>query len=265
MNEILKEHLFYKKNIIKLAKFELIKNYRGAILGWWWAIIKPAIMIFTYWFTFAIGLRMSKTMFDYPYFLWLIAGIIPWFFINDILTNGSNSMRKYNYLINKMNFPISIIPTFTSVSKIYIHILLMIIVLFIFLISGVGINIYIIQLPFYLFMMFIFFTVFSLLTSVLSAISKDFYNLMKSITHMLFWLSGIIWDIDLLGLEWLKKLLYFNPITYIVNGYRNCFIKKVWFFEEPVRLIVFIIITLAVIWLTSWIYKKNRKDIPDIV
>lgn len=265
MKEIIKEHLQYKKQINRLAKYELIKTYRGAALGWLWAIIKPVMTIFTYWFTFAIGLRMSKEIFGYPYFLWLIAGIIPWFYINEMLTVTSYSMKKYSYLINKMNFPISIIPTFTSCSKIYVHIFLMLIVIWIFMISGVGLDIYLIQLPFYLIMMFVFFTAFSLLSSVLSVISKDFYNLLKSITHMLFWLSGVIWDVSLIGVPWLKQILYFNPITYIVNGYRNCFIKKVWFFEEPVQLAVFIGITILVIILAVWIYKKNKKDIPDII
>lgn len=265
MNDLIKEHLLYKKQIIKLAKYELIKKYRGSVLGWTWAIIKPVMTIFTYWFTFAIGLRMSKEMFNFPYFLWLIAGIIPWFYINDMLSDASNSMRKYSYLVNKMKFPLSIIPTFVSVSKIYIHMCLLIVMISIFLLYGGKVDMYILQLPFYLIMMFIFFTAFSLLTSILSAISKDFNNMIKSLSHMLFWLSGVIWDVSLLDIQWLQKILYFNPITYIVNGYRNCFIKKVWFFEEPVQLLVFVCITTLIILLAIGIYKKNKKDIPDII
>lgn len=264
MNEIVKEHWKYKKQIFKLAKYELIKNYRGAFLGWTWAIMKPVITIFTYWFTFAIGLRMSKEMFGYPYFLWLIAGVIPWFYINDMLSYASNSMKRYCYLINKMKFPISTIPTFISVSKIYVHILVLVITIGIFFIAG-KINIYLIQLPFYLIMMFIFFTAFSLFASILSAVSKDFYNLIKSISHMLFWLSGIIWDIELLNIQWLKNIIYLNPITYIVNGYRNCFIKKIWFFEQPKQFLCFIIVMFLMLLFASWVYKKNKKDMPDII
>lgn len=265
MKDVIKEHLLYKKQIFKLAKYDLIKDYRGAILGWLWAIIKPSIMIFTYWFTFAIGLRMSKEMYNFPYFLWLIAGIMPWFYINDMLSNTSNSMRKYKYLINKMKYPISTIPTFVSISKMYIHILLVIITILIFIFSKAKVDIYLLQLPIYLILMCIFFTSLSLAISILSAISKDFYNLVKSCTHMLFWLSGVIWDVGMLKIEWLKKLLYLNPITYIVNGYRNCFVKKIWFFEEPVQLIFFIGMTICINLFSFWLYKKNKKDIPDLI
>ena len=58
--EIIKDHKAYIQQIFKLAKADLVKTYRGAALGWAWAIIKPAVTIFVYWFTFEIGLRAGK-------------------------------------------------------------------------------------------------------------------------------------------------------------------------------------------------------------
>ena len=55
--EILKDHFQYRQQIFKLAKADLVKTYRGAALGWAWAIIKPAVTIFVYWFAFAIGIK----------------------------------------------------------------------------------------------------------------------------------------------------------------------------------------------------------------
>ena len=60
LTEIIKDHIQYKQQIFKLAKADLIKTYRGAALGWAWAIIKPAVTIFVYWFTFEIGLEQEK-------------------------------------------------------------------------------------------------------------------------------------------------------------------------------------------------------------
>ena len=58
--EILKDHWQYKQQIFKLSISDLKKTYRGAALGWAWALIKPAVTIFVYWFTFEIGLRAGK-------------------------------------------------------------------------------------------------------------------------------------------------------------------------------------------------------------
>lgn len=262
---VFKEHLSFYKQILSLAKADLIKTYRGSFFSWFWAIIKPSITIFVYWFTFAIGLRVSKVLYGYPYFLWLISGILPWFYIQEILHQGTESIRKYDYLVTKMKFPISCIPTFVSISKIIIHILLTTIVLFIFVFAGYPLDIYILQLPIYILMLFLFFTSISLLFSVLAAVSKDFLNLVKSSIFALFWLSAIIWDANNISNPIFVTILKCNPICFLVNGFRNCFIYKTWFWEDKFSLFFFLGLLITVFLLACFCYKKLKKDLPDLL
>ena len=114
-------------------------------------------------------------------------------------------------------------------------------------------------------MMFLFFTCWGLFSGVLSAISKDFLNLVKAMTTALFWMSGIIYNANGIDQEWIKNILLFNPITLIANGYRNCFIYKQWFWETPQELLNFAIVYLIMIILAVRSYRKLRKDIPDVL
>lgn len=262
---ILKDHFQYKQQIFKLAKADLIKTYRGAALGWAWAIIKPAVTIFVYWFAFQIGLKGGKDVNSFPFFLWLISGVVPWFYMSDMLTGGTESIRKYSYLVTKMKFPVSTIPTFVSISKFMVHIVLLIIVILIFTGMGYFPDLYILQLPFYMLLNFIFFTVFALFSSLLASMSKDFANLVKSLVTAVFWLSGIIFNVNTIDIPWLKSLLMINPVTFLVEGYRNCFINQVWFWEQPKRLMYFGIILLVLILLAIWTYRRLRKEIPDVL
>ena len=263
--EIIKDHFEYSQQIFKLAKADLVKTYRGAALGWTWAIIKPTVTIFVYWFAFSIGLRSPSKVSGYPYFLWLIAGIIPWFYISDMIASGTDTIRRYSYLVTKMRFPVSTIPTFVSLSKFIVQLILIIIMIGIFALMGYPPDIYFLQLPFYIILMFIFGTIWSLFASLLAAISKDFGNLVKSMITAVFWLSGIMWDPSTVTIPWVKKFLMINPVTYLVNGFRNCFINKIWFFEQPKRLLYFIIITVILLIIAIWTYKKLRKEIPDVL
>ena len=263
--EIIKDHISYIHQIFKLAKADLVKTYRGAALGWAWAVIKPAVTIFVYWFAFTVGLRAGKDVNGYPFFLWLIAGVMPWFYMSDMLTAGTDTIRKYSYLVTKMKFPISTIPTFVSISKLIIHLILMVIVILIFALMGYMPTIYIIQMPFYMLLMFVFFTIWSLFASLLSTMSKDFSNLVKSMVTAVFWMSGILWNPDTINIVWLKKLLALNPVTYLTTGFRNCLINNVWFWEQPKRLLYFIIITIIMLVLAVWTYKKLRKEVPDVL
>lgn len=263
--DIIKEHIQYRQQIFKLAKADINKTYRGAALGWSWAIIKPAVTIFVYWFAFSIGLRAGKDVNGFPFFLWLIAGLIPWFYIGDMISQGVESIRKYRYLVTKMKFPVSTIPTFFSLSKLSVNLILIGAMLLIFIFMGYFPDIYIIQLPFYIFCMFIFFTIWGLFSALLGAISKDFANLVKAFVTAVFWLSGILWNANTITIPWVKKFLMINPVTFLVNGFRNCLIDKVWFFEQPKELLCFIIVTILMLLLSIWAYKKLKKEIPDVL
>ena len=263
--QIIKEHLEFKGQILKLAKADLIKTYRGAALGWMWAIIKPTVTIFVYWFAFAIGLRMSSDVNGYPYFLWLIAGVVPWFYMSEMITGGTDCIRRYSYLVTKMKFPVSTIPTFVNISKFIVHVMLIYITIVIFRLFGYVPDIYLLQLPFYMLLTFIFFNIWGLFSGPLAAISKDYSNLVKSFITAIFWLSGIMWNPSTVKNRVLKKVLKLNPVTYLVTGFRNCFINKVWFWEQPKTLLCFIIITFVLLILAVRIYKKLRKEIPDVL
>lgn len=263
--EIAREHIEWRKQIFKLAKADLIKTYSGAALGWMWAIIKPAVTIFIYWFAFSAGFRSAKGIEGYPFFLWLLAGIVSWFYISEMVSQGANSMRTYKHLVTKMKFPISTIPTFVSLSKLVVHLILLSIVILIFTFSGRPPSIHIIQLPVYMFLMFVFCTGWCMFASMFGAVSKDFVNLVKAFITALFWLSGIMFNMAKMKSHAVQIFFKLNPISFTVEGYRNCFIHHKWFWQEPKLLGVYLAEMLLMWILAIWAYKNLRKEIPDIL
>ncbi len=265
LKEIITDHLHNINQIIKMAKADLVKTYRGAALGWSWAIIKPCMTLFTYWFAFDIGLRGGQPVNGFPYFLWLAIGIIPWFYMSEMLNQGTESIRKYKYLVTKMKFPVSIIPTFVSLSKLMVNLLLLLIIMVVFWCWGFGPTIYYLQLPFYILLSFIFFTLWARFASLLAAISKDFANLVKSFITPIFWLSAILWRADNVSNVWIERFLNLNPVTFLVSGFRDTFIFQRWFFESPKKCLYFAC-WLLLLWVLSLVcYKGLRKDIPDVL
>ena len=65
--------------ILTLAKNDFKTKYAGSYLGIVWAFIQPIVTIMVYWFVFTIGLKAGD-MAEYPFVLYLISGIVPWFF-----------------------------------------------------------------------------------------------------------------------------------------------------------------------------------------
>ena len=114
--------------------------------------------------------------------------------------------------------------------------------------------------------MFLFFNAWSLFAGLVSAMSKDFSNLVKSFNVSVFWLSGVLWNIEnVRDNELIYGILMMNPVTFICYGYRNCFVNHVWFFEQPKRLLYFLGWYALLVFLSLWAYKKLRKEIPDVL
>ena len=263
--EILKDHISYRKQLVKLAGADLKKTYSGSVLGWSWALIRPAILIFVFWFAFSYGLRKGSDINGYTFFLWLIAGMIPWFYMRDMITGGANSIRRYKYLVTKIKFPVATIPTFVSMALLVSHVGLIVVMILIYVAFGYMPTIYYLQIPFYMLLMFMFFTAWGLFAGVLSAISRDFLSLVKSLTQALFWMSGILYDATTIDVEWIRAVLLFNPVTIIANGYRNVFINQRWFWEDWQQLGNFAIVYVVMLALAVLAYKRLCKDIPDVM
>ncbi len=262
---IIQEHKLYSDQVFKLAKSDLIRTYRGAALGWSWAIVKPMITLFVFWFTFTVGLRAGKPVNGYPYFLWLVAGFLPWFYMQDMITGGAGCIRKYKSLVTKMKFPVSIIPTYVNLSELYVHLALLVVTLVLFMCFGYMPDKYLLQIPLYMLMMFLFFTVWAMFAGLMSAISKDFQNLVRSLSTAIFWLSGIIFNVNNIENRWVRLALKFNPVTVVASGYRKSFIYKEWFWEDRVELGCYCITLVVFTLLALWAFKKLRKEIPDVL
>ena len=273
MFQIAKEHSHFGKQILLLAKNELIKKYKGAVIGPLWAIVKPVFTLFVYWFAFEVGLRKAGAVevalhgetVVFPRFLFMLVGFIPWFFINESIVQGAKSIGQNRQFVTKVSFPVSTIMTYTQVARLYVHLFLSLLMyLYITFVSGVHPSIYNIQYFFYMPMMFLFFLVLSWSTAPMSAFSRDFENMIVSVMSGVFWLSGIIYNSYDLP-DTLRKIMLFNPINFFANGYRNAFIYHRWFWEYPNELYVFLLEFLIIIALGIFNYNRLRKKLPDVL
>lgn len=263
--EVILDQIKYRKQILKLAKSDIIKKYSGTVLGWTWAIIRPLIYVTIYYIAFTWGLKIGRNVGEYSYFMWIVAGLLPWFYVRDAFVGGASSIRKYRYMVTKIKFPISVIPTIENMSLMITNLIFTFIILSYFIIKGKGPDIYWLQLPLYMIMMFLFFTSWSLFSGMLSTISKDFLQLVKSLTMALFWISGVMFNIENITNPFLKSFLMLNPITTIVKGYRNALIYKEWFWTDWRELLFFGITYAIMIMLTLIVYRRLKNEIADVM
>ncbi len=271
LSNIISEHRGFGKQIFKLAKTELIKTYKGSALGPLWAVVKPSFQLFVYWFAFSVGIKkmgevavtINGTELHFTRFLFMLVGLVPWFYISESITHGAKTIRANKQFVTKVNFPVSTIMTYTALSRLFIHLILTAL-MYIFVLFAWGPSWYNLQIFFYMPIMFLFFVFLSWSTAPMSAFSPDFENAVMSFMTGVFWLSGIIYDSYDLP-QPLDTIMLFNPVNFFVNGYRNCFLYNRPFFEYKTELVIFLAEFAIVFFLGVFNYNRLRKKIPDVL
>ncbi len=87
---LLEELVPNRRLVLKLAKNDFKTKYAGSYLGIVWAFVQPIVTIMVYWFVFSVGLKSGTVDLELPFVLYLMAGIVPWFFFQDALNGGTN-------------------------------------------------------------------------------------------------------------------------------------------------------------------------------
>jgi len=249
--------------ILTLTKKDLQARYLGSYLGIFWAFIQPTISVLIFWFVFEVGFK-SVPVDNFPFILWLLLGMLPWFFISDSISSATNSIMENSYLVKKVVFRVSILPSVKILSALLIHFFFIGFLFVMFFIYGYPLSIYNLQIFYYLFASIVLILGISWLTSSLIIFLRDIGQFVAMLLQFVFWLTPIFWSIKTIPIKY-HKILFLNPFYYIVEGYRNSFIYHKWFWEDINMTIYYWGVTLIVFIIGAVVFRKLRPHFADVL
>ena len=248
---------------MELAKKDLQTRYLGSYLGILWAFVQPAVTILIFWFVFQVGFK-SAPVDDFPFILWLLCGMIPWFFFSDSVLGGTNSVLENSYLVKKVVFRVSILPLIRILSSLIVHIFFILVIFLLFLIYGYTPSIYSLQVFYYLFCMLVLILGLSWITSSLVIFLRDLGQIIAIVIQFGFWLTPIFWSFKVMP-EKYHFMFKLNPVYYIIEGYRDSFINHAWFLHHYNLTISFWSITLVIFTTGILLFKRLKPHFADVL
>ena len=266
---VLPVELFNSRKLIwRLSVNDFKKRYAGSYMGVVWALAQPVVTVLMYWVVFDKIFQSRSQLVaggvDVPYVLFLTAGLVPWFYFQEGLSNGTTSLLEYNYLVKKVVFKISILPLIKIIAATFIHLFFCCLLLLVAVGYGYYPTVYTIQILYYMFCEFMLMLAMSYATCAIQVFFRDLMQIISIALQLGQWATPILWNINMLpdNLQWIIKL---NPVTYIVNGYRSSIYEKRWFFEHFYSSTYFWIFTVAVFCIGSMIFKKSKIHFADVM
>lgn len=246
-----------------LVQSDFRRRYLGTYFGVFWAFAAPLATIGVLLFVFNVGFRsgpINGVRFD----LWLVSGLIVWFYISDAIVSGSNSVIEYSFLVKKIRFSTELLPIVKVCSSLYIHLVSLILLFGLYVYRGHYPSIFWLQIPYYLFALIVFVLAVSMISSVIQVFFRDFQGVIAILMQIGLWGTPVLWDSKILP-ERFAPLVYLNPASYIVQGYRDSLLFNTWFFEKLNQTLYFWAVTIVLLGIGFSLFNRTKRDFADVL
>ena len=252
-----------RKLIFSLAKNDFKTRFAGSYLGIFWAFVQPVVTILVYWFVFQVGFR-NGTVDEFPFVLWLTAGLVPWFYFSEALMGATSSLLEYSYLVKKVVFNIDILPVIKVLSALFVNIFFVLFFVLVCCFYGYYPTVYALQIGYYMICQICLVMAVSYMTSAIMVFFRDLGQLINILLQIGMWMTPIMWQSTMIG-EKYQKILKLNPMYYIVNGYRESILSKEWFWNHCLWSVYFWVLIFVLMFLGTKIFKKLKPHFADVL
>ena len=256
-----------RKMIARLAKNDFRTRFAGSYLGIVWAFIQPVVTVLVYWFVFEIGFRSANTSLPVPFLLYLLAGIVPWFFFQDAWNGTTNALVEYSYLVKKVVFRIEVLPVVKVISAGFVHAFFLCFMYLLYLLYGHRPALYDLQIFYYSSALALLVLGLGYMTCAVVVFFRDLSQVIGIMLQVGVWMTPIMWVAEekLADHPVIWSILRLNPVYYIVSGFRDALIYRRWFWEHPFWTLYFWAFTAAALLVGTKVFARLRVHFADVL
>ena len=249
--------------IFEMAKRDIMTQLAGSMLGFFWTFINPMIYIGIMWLVFGLGFRTAPKG-NVPFVVWLTAGMAIWSAFSEIINGSTNILISNSHLVKKVLFPLSILPVVKLTGSFITHSVFLIVLMVLILLYKMPFSVYWFQALYYFFAMSVLALGISWITSSINPFARDTSQIVGVILQIGFWGTPIFWDLNIMPHK-VQTILRFNPMYYIVQGYRDSFIYFVPFWGHWKMMLYFWGEAFFIFAVGAFVYMKLKPHFADVL
>ncbi|MBC8492494.1 MAG: ABC transporter permease [Chloroflexi bacterium] len=207
--------LDYKELLKNLVARDLKVRYKRSVLGFFWTMLNPLLMMIVFTVVFSVFLRFSVANFV----IYFLSAYLLWNFFAQSTVASMTSILRGGTLIEKIYVPkaIFVLATITSVLVNLLFAMLPLLVVMVMIQQKVGFSLLFLPIP------VILTALFTLgLSLLLSAVAVFFYDVIEMYQVMLtawMYLTPIFYPIDIIPPQY-RVFIRLNPMYYLVECFR---------------------------------------------
>ncbi len=209
----------YRHLTFKLAISEFKLRYKNSVLGFFWSLLEPLLMLVVLYVVFTNLMRVNVE----HYQLFLLMGIISWNMLSRGTTMSLSSILGKPGLVQKVYFPREILVVSSSLTALLMTLLEFIVFGIFMLVFSVVPSITIIYFPLILFAEFLLVLGLSLGLAALNVHYRDMQYIWAVVLQAGFFAAPIIYPLSIIP-EKYAWIIMLNPMTRIIDMLRGAVI-----------------------------------------
>ena len=246
----------YREMLKTSIKKDIGGKYKNSFLGVLWSFVNPLLQIIVYAIIFPL---IMKSDIEY-YVVFMVCGLIPWNYFSTVINRTSFTMIENGNIIKKVYFPREILPISVATSETVTFLISSILILLFTLGYGLGLTINIVFYPLILLVQYVLLIGISLIVSSVTVYFRDLQHFIGVLLQLFFYATPIVYAVDTIP-ENFRWILKYNPMTYIIEGYRDIF----WGQTAPDISTLLIVLAIGIVLciLGYLIFNKLQKKFAE--
>lgn len=254
--------LTFMRSLIALTERDFKLKYVGSIVGVYWHLIHPIVMIALYSLVFA---NLMKSRFPlnpskYAYSFYLCSGLLAWNFFTELANRGCLTLSENKDFIKKLSFKPYILFFASSFACLFNFFIGFVLYSFVILFIDPPSLLHYLTYIGIVLMLGVFGTAFAIILGCLNVFLKDVYYALQIVFQLLFWATPIVYLESSLPVL-VKKWIYLNPIfSFIEAMHQTLFFHTM---PEPFLMGLIFFWTILGFLVSAFVYTRSISLLRD--
>jgi lipopolysaccharide transport system permease protein len=251
----------YRELLYFLTWRDVRVRYKQTVLGVAWAILQPllAMLIFTVFFGRLAGLNARTEGIPYPLFAY--AGLLPWTFFANSVTNSGNSLIGSANLITKVYFPRMLIPGAAVAAGLVDFAVGFALLVFLMFYYKISVSLNLLLLPVLILLTAILALGVGMWLSALNVKYRDVRFALPFLIQLWMFISPVIYPSTIVPESW-RGILWLNPLSGIIESYRSSLFGRPFNWGQ---LAASFLITSIILLYASYSFRRIERSFADLV
>jgi lipopolysaccharide transport system permease protein len=250
--------------MLSMVRRDLQGRYRGSMVGAWWTLVQPLLLMIAYYFVFAVVLRVrfEAEQGTGGFVFYFLCGMLPWLAFSEAVGRSPNIVIEHSNFVKRVIFPLEILPVNLTLTGLATEGFALLVFLAALVSLGPGLHWTAAYFPLVLVPQLLLTAGLCWFLAALGVFLRDTGQVMGLVLTVWFFATPIVYPASALPLDWLW-LFQLNPMYTIVAAYRDIFLEHRP--PDAAPLATLWAASIAMFWFGySWFYKV-KKSFADLI